>query len=67
MKDSYRNLQELDSMLQSRESNKEKMSGEGHKAIEARINAFVDDRIKAKKPFTDSDFPPTRESLYNTR
>ena len=62
-KDSYRNLQDLDSLIHD----SGKITGEGHKATEARIKEFVEEKVRAKKPFTDTDFPPTRDSLYNTR
>ena len=62
-KNSYRNLQDLDSLV----LDSGKITGEGHKATEARIKEFVEEKIRGKLPFTDTDFPPTRDSLYNTR
>ena len=42
-------------------------NAEGHKATEARVREFVEARILRKQPFTDTDFPPSKASLYNSR
>ena len=67
MKDSYKNLQDLDSMIFSGGKGGKQIVNHGHKATEARIAQFMEDKIKAKKAFTDMEFPPTRDSLYNGR
>lgn len=46
---------------------KEQIMNNGHKATEARISQFIQDKIKSKKQFTDMEFPPNRDSLYNGR
>ena len=65
MKDSYKNLQDLDSMIFSGKA--QNVATHGHKAHEAKVTQFVIEKIKQKTPFTDMEFPPSRDSLYNGR
>ena len=38
---------------------------EGHKEREAELDSFVESKLVEGKPWTDAEFPPNRDSLYN--
>ena len=37
----------------------------GHKEREAELDFFVESKILAREPWTDLEFPPARDSLFN--